>query len=543
MKLKKEKTEKREQVNKKKKAVIVITVIFVIFLIAGVTLFFVIRGNSTGKKGAQVPPAMEGMEGDIISASGLTSVGMQEERLEIDFLETELYVEESYLSVGDEVEAGTKVFQISQETLQSAEQELENKVTETLLAYRQGVIDYETGMLEAESTYQKASVNQSYAQAEYESAVAEAAQTVEDLQEQVEEAGELVEEYEKSINEDFYREYYQVDELYDDYYEHFTLLMSFYEKWDVEALEDLYGNAASSQSSVQSGAGGEQGAEMSGAEGASAVMGVQAGSAGMGGSAQGNAGSSDNEQKLSVYNLLDELVTQEGEAYKTALENYETAKEQAAAGLEEAKSELAVLEEELIQAQTDYEKQVISCKADYEATLAESENAQIVYDTAKQSLEETLEALKDEEEEAKENQTLFEEALGDGYFYTEKAGTIVMNGVNADTYLSGDVLVAAYSNPETVTISAQVGQSDIAAIAIGDEAYVVIDGYGNYQGAVTEINPVTQAESRSSITYQVTVTLEGDISTLESNLTAYVYFGEIQTLKEEELVNEGNVEK
>ena len=39
------------------------------------------------------------------------------------------------------------------------------------------------------------------------------------------------------------------------------------------------------------------------------------------------------------------------------------------------------------------------------------------------------------------------------------------------------------------------------------------------------VNPVTQAQSRSSVTYQVTVTLEGDVSTLDSDLTAYVYFG------------------
>lgn len=39
------------------------------------------------------------------------------------------------------------------------------------------------------------------------------------------------------------------------------------------------------------------------------------------------------------------------------------------------------------------------------------------------------------------------------------------------------------------------------------------------------MNPVTQAQSRSSVTYQVTVTLEGDVSSLDSNLTAYVYFG------------------
>ena len=83
----------------------------------------------------------------------------------------------------------------------------------------------------------------------------------------------------------------------------------------------------------------------------------------------------------------------------------------------------------------------------------------------------------------------------------------------------------AYSNPEKVSVTANVDQSDIAGISIGDRAYAVINEYGNYQGKVTMINPVTQAQSRSSVTYQVTVDLEGDVTGLDSNLTAYVYFG------------------
>lgn len=97
-------------------------------------------------------------------------------------------------------------------------------------------------------------------------------------------------------------------------------------------------------------------------------------------------------------------------------------------------------------------------------------------------------------------------------------------------------MVIAYSNPETVTIAASVDQSDIASIAVGDSAYVVVSEYGNFEGTVTAINPVTQAQSRSSVAYQVTVDLEGDISKLESNLTAYVYFGmtdEMLKLQEE----------
>ncbi len=473
----------------KKKRIVIISMGALLLAAAGIFLFCI-----SHKEKAQVgkEPVERQLPEGMITASGLTSVGMNTEILKLDFLSTELYVEESYLSVGDEVEAGTKVFKISEETLKEAKKELSDKVTETELAYRQGVIDYEADLLEADSTYQKASISAAYAQTNYEKQEAEEKQKVKDLQEQVEQARELLEEYRKSEEEDYYRTYYQIDELYEEYYEHFQLLMSFYEKWDVEELsgEEQTGNG---------------GAQMT---------------------AMGNQTGSGDTEKLSVYQELDELVTQEGEEYQTALENYEKAKATAKAGLKKAESDLTDLEAQLTQAQTEYEQNLIEYKAEYDTALAENEDAELIYSTTKQSLEETLEDLKDEMEEAKENQDSFLEALSDGCFYTEKAGTIVVNAVTDDTYLSGNTLVIAYSNPETVSITAQVDQDDIAQISIGEQAYVMISEYGNYEGTVTTINPVTQAESRTSVTYEVTVTLTGDVQGLTSNLTAYVYFGD-----------------
>lgn len=522
MKLKKkneESTGLQEDKNKKKitlmAAVIILTVVLFAAAITGILAF---RKNG-GQPQMQAPPAMAEAGENVISASGLTSVGMSEEMWELDFLETELYVDESFLLSGDTAEAGTAVFHVSEETLNKARKELEDALTQAELSYRQGVIDYETDRIDARSTYEKASVNQKYAQDEYNKAAALAAETVEDLEKQVEEARELVEEYTRSVNEDYYRSYYKVDELYQNYYEHFSLLMSFYEKWDVETLEDLSSSMTEGMSGSGTGTEKMQEAAFEGAEGETGGEGFS------GNQSAGNSDSSGNSEKLSVYDMLDELVTEEGQEYKAALKAYEEARDLAAASLDQAVSSLSGLEAELAEAQTEYEKGLISCKADYEITLAESQNARIVYETTLQSLEETLSALEAAKTEAEENLALFEEIIGDGYFYTESAGTIVMNGIREGTCLSGEALVIAYNNPETVTITANVDQSDIADIAIGDSAYVAVSEYGNYQGTVTVINPVTMAESRSSVTYQVTVSLEGDISNLDSNLTAYVYFG------------------
>lgn len=97
-------------------------------------------------------------------------------------------------------------------------------------------------------------------------------------------------------------------------------------------------------------------------------------------------------------------------------------------------------------------------------------------------------------------------------------------------------MVLAYSNPASVTVTASVGQSDIASIKIGESAVVEISDQGTFRGTVSKINPVSQSNSKSSIYYSVTIELDGDVSKLTQNLSATVYFGMQEA--EEEAVNE-----
>ncbi len=312
-----------------KKRVIILWAAGMIIIAASAAVFLFTRLKKD-ERHTNMPPAMNGLGEGVVGASGLTAVGMLEETWDLDFLQTALYVEESYLSMGDEVEKGDVVFKVSDGTLEEARKELENMVTEAELAYRQGVIDYETGIIDARVTNENAAVNKKYSQAQYDNAAAQAGKNVKELEKQAEEARELVDEYTKSVNEDYYRTYYKIDERYQAYYEHFSLLMETYEKWDIEDGEALDVSPR----------------ETSSGQGEKEPDKAMAGNGGMGG------GYNEDETLLSVYNQLDEMVKQEGEEYKTALENYETAKRTAQEGLEKAKSELAVLEAEIVSART-----------------------------------------------------------------------------------------------------------------------------------------------------------------------------------------------
>nr|MCR5100936.1 hypothetical protein [Butyrivibrio sp.] len=73
-------------------------------------------------------------------------------------------------------------------------------------------------------------------------------------------------------------------------------------------------------------------------------------------------------------------------------------------------------------------------------------------------------------------------------------------------------------------VSASVSQEYISQLTVGQSAKVTFDEYGTYDGVITAINPVTQSSSRSSVTFTVTVELEGDVSALSQNLSATVTF-------------------
>ena len=476
------------------------------------------RGEIQQREGA---PEMELSFGeDVITAGGSTSVGMQEENFELDYIDTELVIEEVYLSSQDEVEAGTAILKLTDESVETARRELEEKATQADLDYREALLDGEEEKITAQQTLDTSLLNGTYATYTYEESLKEYEEEIESLQEQIEEAQELVDEYTASIESDYYYTYYEVAEKEEELNSTFAALMQLYEEWDVEYLEDQYQAASIGSSSEGSGS------DASGMSADASGTGGSAGASGGSMGAQGGGGGTSNDStKLTVYDMLDEEVQENEAAYEEALENYEDAKATAEASLAQAQTNLELLKIQLEEAQIEYEKQQVSSQSDYDAAVSESSSAQETWQTEIERIDDEISVALNAKEEADENLQEFEEVIGDGYLYTTSAGTVMMVNVREETDLTGGSMVLAYSNPETVTVTASVDQEDIASIEIGEEAVVVISDYGNFDGTVTSINPVSASSSRSSVTYSVVVELTGDVSELSQNLSASVYFG------------------
>ena len=141
---------------------------------------------------------------DVVTAGGSTSIGMQEESFDLNFLDTELEIEEVYLSSQDEVEAGAAILKLTEDSVKTARRELEEKATQADLDYRQALLDGEEEKITAQQTLDTSLLNGTYASYTYEESLKEYETQIESLEEQIEEAQELVEEYAASIESDYY---------------------------------------------------------------------------------------------------------------------------------------------------------------------------------------------------------------------------------------------------------------------------------------------------------------------------------------------------
>ena len=195
----------------KKKNLFIAGGVALLLVAAGVGTFYIINHQNAEQEKPPMPFGME-QEMDIVTAAGTTSTGLEEKELEFDFLDTDLMVDEVYVSSADEVKKGDKVLKITDNTLLEATRELERAHMEASLAYRQGVIDYEIGKLDAENELKKSQIESDFAQVSYDDAIAKAQSTVTKAEREVTDAQEIVDEYTAAIENDYYYTEYEIEE-------------------------------------------------------------------------------------------------------------------------------------------------------------------------------------------------------------------------------------------------------------------------------------------------------------------------------------------
>ena len=491
MKKSKDKKERKKWTIRKRIIFLVMIVLVVLVTVIMILLWRRKKGSDA------VQNNMPSMNNGVVTATGTTVTDSFIEELDIDSLETSLYVEDIYASSGQSVKSGDKILKITDESMEKAQKELEQKAKKAQIAYQQQLVTFEQNKIEAKRDADIDVISAKYADQDYAYNLKQASDKLEDLQKQVSDAKDLVDEYTNATESNYYYTYYNVKELQDEAYENFALLIKLYDEWNISSSSSQ--TIGQSTTNTGSNTGGPSGA--------------------MG-------GGSEASQKSSIYSDFDEEVTEEIKERDEAIDNYESALKKAKYSLEDAKAQYEILNAELVDEQVSFEKEKITLKTTCDTAKAEAEIAENSYETQLKKLQEELDTVEEENDDAQDNLNTFLAGFKDGYLVASADGTIMMIDAKREKALDLSRPLVAYMDTQSVTISVAVEQTDISKIEVGSKAVAVIDELGNYDGIVTSINPISSSDSRSSVSYEVIITLTGDLTGLESNLTATVMIGD-----------------
>lgn len=520
----------------------------------------------------------------MVMAAGTTSVGVNAVTFEIDFLEdTSLYVEKVYLANGDSVEAGDKYIKFTDASIADAREELKATALSARLAYRSGQISDGESRLQAKYTYDMAVLEAQFAQQVYDDTIAQLDADYAQSVKTYEEAQQEYNEYLGRVQNNTFYEDYDIAALKTASEEAKELYAERKEYWEVTDDELKSASSENMGTAGMMTLGGSVGETESGGEADLEKFGSQedlgedfeknivpkensedsnsdtnndteskeefesketmpetksdeempvpndgadfAGFGSMGRQAEQDA-QNDRKWIIRTVNLLEQEAEEAEEKYTTALKEYEEEIASAELTLQKLLSSLETAREDFMDAEVSYQKQSLNAKTVYETAVAKGKTAQDDYDTQLTSLKDSLDRLQDAQKEADSNLALFEKLVGDGYLYVEENGTVLMLMAEEGKTLTGGSMIFAYSNPEQLSVSVSVSQNDIARLYVGETATVIISDYGSYSGVIETINPVASSNSRTSVSYTVTVNVQGDVKGLDSNLTASVIFGE-----------------
>ena len=498
-----EKAEKKGKNERKgRKKWMVVALILVLAIGGGSVTAVVILHKNGNATAFSMPGNMAGLTltEDMVAASGVTNVGITEETFDVENLTTDLEIEEVYAVSGEEISTGDKILKLTEESVAEARKELERTLRDAELSYRTGKIEYEQNQITAEYTRDSAILTGSQAKEVYDETVASLQSAVTKAEEELQDAEDDIAEYESYVNDGSYKSYFKVDEYQAIYDENLKALTDKMDEWGV------------SWSQVTGGASGS----------------VQAG--GTAGEVLGSGGQDSSSSNVKILASLYSILEQNLKDLEEAQEKYEDAVTNASFNLQTLQLKLPSLQQAVTEAKENQEIGQVQAKLTYETALSTAERAESDYNTTVEKAESDLAALKSTYEDAKENLELFESSVGDGYFYASEDGTILRTMVRAGQNLTSDAVVFVYSNPKELTVTVSVDQADIAKLTVGDSAYVQSSGNGGFTGVITAIDPVSSSDSRTSVTYSVTVKIttedeENENSSLSVNESVTVIFG------------------
>lgn len=215
-------------------------------------------------------------------------------------------------------------------------------------------------------------------------------------------------------------------------------------------------------------------------------------------------------------------LTQEAQS---AMDSVEKQKEQLEKNVEQAEENVALAEKEYNSARRNLAQGLLSAQQTLSLRQLAYNTAQETYDIAMAYLEEDVSGQELVYTEAQEKWEEFSSHISGNNVCARYDGVITSVDLAAgDSIRTGDVLVTLY-NREEVTMTVTVDEADMTDIAVDSLANITFIAYPEtvFTARVTEISEAS-ADASGNVTYDVTVTLQGDVSVLFQGMTGEITF-------------------
>ncbi len=192
----------------------------------------------------------------------------------------------------------------------------------------------------------------------------------------------------------------------------------------------------------------------------------------------------------------------------------------------EQETKITELTIELGEAKKSYELGVIDAKATYDTHTLYYDNSQEILDVTKLQSSLMVEMAEDDLNEANDKLAEFDTYIVDNEIISGHNGVISEVDISAGDELYSDSNILVINDYDEVTVTVDVEEDDIASAQLGAEAIVNIDAFPDtvFEATVTDIGDANYDSSTGITSYEVTVTLTGDLSELYTGMTANVTF-------------------
>ena len=459
---------------------------------------------------AQNTDQQESTDGSF-SEEGTTQIGTVSQMPEFTVNAVTMTVEEVYASSGDTVSKGDALFKLTDESMEAAKSYYEDAISDAENTLKTAEANLASGKLSAESTKQDADLTAQTAADSYQAQVDALDAAVEEKKEAYDEAVEQISEYQTKIdNNDYYVEC-AIDE----------------KKAAVDAATTALAQAQDTLTQAQN-------SDNSASQAVSTDLTYI--------KAQIEAGADSDTLLSVVQQAMDDYTTREqqsdtltqaqqsADAAQSTLEQaqkeFDSAVETYNKNVEETNTEITELTDSLDDLKSDYEQaerdatmQKAELQNEYDTAVVEGKYAGSTYESTVSELESAVESAQDTLDTLKEEQTALL-ALENGVV------TAAVPYEAEDTLQSGTAF-ALYCDTQTIMISVEVPQENIAQVGVGDEVSVMIAG--NRDGAVTGTvssiaSSATTGGSVSNVTYAVIISIDNSDGRLGSGSSATVTF-------------------